>query len=226
MATLNESGRFNWRSAIRQALVNIERAGLSRRTTVILIGSYAHATASAASDVDILILFEGERPKVQSIYGVHLQFEHVDRFRERLHDADDYAIAAVRFGKPLGDALGVWNSFRVEMQRSPWPDWRKKLTQAELRMRLARRLLESGDIDAAGEEYMLAGTQVSRGLLLKQHSYPRSRPELSKQLREIGKDRLASDIDVLVEGASDERVIRSIAQRLEELVREESFTSQ
>ena len=223
MTTISASSRFNWRSAVRQALVNLDRAGLSQRTTVVLIGSYAHATASPASDVDILVLFEGERSKVRPVYGVHLQFEQLNRFRERLHNLDDYAIAAVRFGKPLCDALDVWSSCRDAAQRSAWPDWRKKFSQAKLRMRLARQLLESGDIDAAGEEYMLAGTQVSRGVLLKEHSYPRSRRELSRQLRQIGKDRLATDFDVLVEGPSDESSIRAIAQRLEAVVREESL---
>ncbi|MGH7323531.1 MAG: nucleotidyltransferase domain-containing protein [Candidatus Rokuibacteriota bacterium] len=216
---------FNWRRSLLLALDALARAGLKRDGLAVLVGSYAHGTALSASDVDVLVLYRGDRPKIEPVYGIHVQLEEVDKFRQRLLRGDDYAVASVKFGKVVSGRSGLWNNLRHEAEKASWPDWRDKMGQADRRARLARGLLETGDADAACEEYLVAATQVSRGLLLRRRIYPLSRPQLTEQLRSIGETRLASDLLTLLgaqrAGAIQPEGVRRIGSRIESVVARE-----
>lgn len=207
---------FNWRRSLALALHALREAGLLGGSVVILIGSYAHGATTWRSDVDLLVLHRNaRRPKLKVPFGVHLHLEDVDKFRRRLAQGDDYAISALRFGKLLHDRLHVWESLRQEADRAKWPDWRDKISRAERRIRLGDRLLATGDIDAATEEYLLGATQISRAILLRLGIYPLSRLELSKQLRAVGQKSLAADIQRLIEGECQALQLRRIADDLQ-----------
>lgn len=165
--------------------------------------------------MDLLVLLqEPKRPKLKAPYGIHLQFEDIERFRRRLGKRDDYAIAALRFGKPLYGGGNLWEELRQQLKHGIWPDWRDKIKQAERRIKLADELLVTEDIDAATEEYLAIATQISRAILLRQREYPFSRPELSKQLLARGETTLAANIEKLIEGECDKEQLRKIASDL------------
>ncbi|HXH84018.1 MAG TPA: nucleotidyltransferase domain-containing protein [Candidatus Tectomicrobia bacterium] len=209
---------FNWRRALSLALDQLHQSGVLRRATVILVGSYAQGTPSPHSDVDVLILISGsERPKLVAPRGIHYQFADARTFRERIRNGDDYAIAAIRFGKLLHDGLEVWVALKEEEVNAPLPDWRLKFDFARRRLRLTRELLRDRDTDAAAEECLAAATQLARGYLLRRGVYPFSRPQLSGQLDSIGEAELARILRLLQRPALEESDLRKIALRLEAL---------
>jgi hypothetical protein len=161
-----------------------------------------------------VLLQEPKRPKLKAPYGIHLQFEDIERFRRRLQKCDDYAIAALRFGKPLHDSGNLWEELRQQLKRGIWPDWRDKIKQAVRRIKIADELLVTDDIDAATEEYLAVATQISRAILLRHGEYPLSRPELGKQLLAKGETTLAASIEKLIEGECDKEQLRKIASDL------------
>ena len=214
---------FNWRRSLALVLHALREAGLLRDSVVVLIGSYAQGATTWRSDVDLLVLYRNaRRPKLKIPFGVHLHSEKVDRFRRRLAQSDDYAISALRFGKVLHDRLNVWESLRQEADGAKWPDWRDKMSQAERRISLGDKLLATGDIDAATEEYLLGATQISRAILLRRGIYPLSRLELSTQLRAVGQRSLAADIQRLIEAQCRAIQLRRIAGNLQQALASEA----
>jgi len=210
-----ERRRFNWRRSLALSLHALREAGLLRRSVAVLIGSYARGAPTRRSDVDLLVLLqEPKRPKLKAPYGIHLQFEDIERFRRRLEEGDDYVIAALKFGKPLHDSGNLWEELRQHLKSGIWPDWRDKIKQAERRIKLADELLVTDDIDAATEEYLAIATQISRAILLRHGEYPLARPELSKQLLARGETTLAANMEKLIEGECDKEQLRKIASDL------------
>lgn len=210
-----ERRRFNWRRSLALSLHALREAGLLRRSVAVLIGSYARGAPTWRSDVDLLVLLqEPGRPKLKAPCGIHLQFEDIERFRRRLGKRDDYAIAALRFGKPLYNGGNLWEELHKELKSDIWPDWRDKVKQAERRIKLADELLLIDDIDAATEEYLAIATQISRAILIRHREYPLSRPELSKQLFARGETTLAAIIETLIEGDCGKESLRKIASEL------------
>lgn len=210
-----EYRRFNWRRSLALSLHALREAGLLKHSVVVLIGSYARGARTSRSDVDLLVLLqEPKRPKLKAPYGIHLQFEDIERFRRRLEEGDDYVIAALKFGKLLRDSDNLWGELLQQAMSGKWPDWREKLRLAEHRIRLADELLLTDDIDAAIEEYLAVATQISRAILLRHGEYPLSRPELSKQLLAQGETMLAADLERLIEGECDKEQLRKIASDL------------
>ena len=206
---------FNWRRSLSLALHTLREAGLLQVATVALVGSYARGAGIWRSDVDVLVLTRGPRSRPTPPYGVHFQLVDVNRFQERLSRGDDYALAALKFGKLLRDGLSVWPAFREQAVTAKWPGWREKLTGGHRRAKLARYLLEASEGDAATEEMLLAATQIARGGLLRHGIYPFSRPELSAQLRAIGEHALARDMDALIESNCDDEELGRISEHLE-----------
>ncbi|MBI3781212.1 MAG: nucleotidyltransferase domain-containing protein, partial [candidate division NC10 bacterium] len=104
-----ERQRFNWRRSLTLSLHVLREAGLLKHSVVVLIGSYARGARISRSDVDLLVLLqEPNRPKLRVPYGIHLQFEDIERFCRRLEEGDDYVIAALKFGKLLHDSDNLW----------------------------------------------------------------------------------------------------------------------
>ena len=175
--------------------------GILDDAILVLIGSYARDAVTWRSDVDMLLLTDqplAKRPLLP--YGVHLRCEGREQFQRRLLEGDDYAIAAVRYGRLLHGDLGFWNELLGSLGHAKWPDPKAKLAQTSNRLTRADDLRRMTDIDAAIEEYLGAATQIARSTLLQQRVFPLSRAELSEQLRGIDENLLADRIDTLIQG--------------------------
>jgi hypothetical protein len=163
---------------------------MSDSATVVLIGSSARGTTHARSDVDILIIHEGDcRIRLDRPGDIHLQQDSRSRFLTRLEDGDDYPGWALRFGIPIRDPGGWWaKQVATELDNPHWPDWQPKADYAKKRIAMSRQLLDIGDIDAASEEMMFAASHVARAVLLKHGQFPLSRMELPSQLEDMAPD--------------------------------------
>jgi hypothetical protein len=158
--------------------------------SVILIGSVARSTHTSQSDLDLLVL--GDKPPVVERHPnrLHVQAITAQRFTERLRAGDDFAAWCVRYGVPLLTSPG-WLQIVSSSEAGTWPDWRKKIRHAARRLTLAASFLETDDLGAAAEELLYAVSHSARAILLKDHVFPLSRPEIISQLGDIGHGRLA-----------------------------------
>jgi len=207
--------RINWRRCGALTLRALREEDLLKRAVVVLIGSYARGITTWRSDIDVLVLLhEPRRPKLKVPHGMHLHFEDIEKFAQRFAEGDDYVISSVRYGKLLYDRSNFWETLRQQLESARWPDSRDKIGHAERRIKLGNELLEMGDIDAATEEYLFGATQIARAILLRHGLYPLSRPELSKQLLDLGQSDLATDIQTLIEGKCGGGDLRRIARAL------------
>lgn len=174
---------------------------------VVLIGSVARGTANEQSDVDILVISEGNPHKVQSDPPAHVQYFTRTQFLERLGAGDDFAAWCVRYGAVLEDTEG-WAHLLVSVEAKVWPDWRRKLPHATRRLHLAASMFRLGDLDAASEETLYLLTHLGRALLLRAGLFPLSRPEMPEQLESIGHPALARLIREFLRGDPDRRRVR------------------
>ena len=200
----------------------LKRAGLANTATVVLVGSGARGVRNPRSDIDILVLRDdGRRIRLERPGDVHLQQISRSRFLGRLEKGDDYPCWALRLGVPLHDPDGWWaGQVAAELGSPHWPDWRAKVEHARKRMRMASELLDTGDVDAASEEFLFAASHVARATLLRHGVFPLSRPELPSQV-DSADPALARLLDMLIGGEIDSGDLRTVEslldQRLDQL---------
>ena len=174
---------------------------------VILIGSVARGTATLQSDLDLLVLSSSHIRVPRTDPQLHVQFVNEVSFREKLEAGDDFAASCIRFGVPVIPSE-TWMVLCSSPEANVWPDWRKKVDHAMRRLLLAATLLDTDDVDASVEEMLHAASHTARAILLKDHIFPLSRPELLQQLRGIGHQHLAERLNELMYKNLTERELR------------------
>ena len=195
----------------------LKRAGLANTATVVLVGSGARGVRNPRSDIDILVLHDdGRRIRLKRPGDIHLQQVSRSKFLGRLENGDDYPSWALRLGVPLHDPDGWWaEQVAAELGSPHWPDWRVKVQHARKRMRMAPELLDTGDVDAASEEFLFAASHVARAILLRHGVFPLSRPELPSQI-ESDDPGLARLLVRLIGGTMDPADLRSVESLLDQ----------
>jgi predicted nucleotidyltransferase len=154
----------------------------------ILIGSVARGTQTSHSDIDLVVV--AEKPlHVEYYEPFHLQLMTAVQFLQRLHDKDDFACWAIRFGVPMTQS-GIWETIRHSADAAQWPNWKTKISHSAKRLALASELFSAGDAEAAKEETFYAVSHAARAILLRYDVFPLSRPEMVEQLRTIGQSAL------------------------------------
>jgi HEPN domain-containing protein len=149
---------------------------------------------------------------------VHIHRESRTGFLRRLWRGDDFPAWAARFGKPIYDPDHWWERIQNDRAvRRKWPDWTLKLKPAQWYLKSAKELLENKDREAAGEQVLFAAAQLARAILLRARVFPLSRPELPKQLEEIGEQELANILATLEEAAPDRVEVESILPILSDI---------
>ena len=185
-------------------------SGISDSATVVLVGSSARGATHGRSDIDVLVIHDGDcRIRLDRPGDIHLQQDSRSRFLRRLEDGDDYPGWALRFGKTVRDPGGWWaKQVAAERDNPHWPDWRPKADYARKRIAISMDLLDVGDLEAASEEMMFAASHVARAVLLKHGRFPLSRLELPSQLEGISPE-LAITLSCLISGDVDSDALRS-----------------
>jgi predicted nucleotidyltransferase len=184
---------------------------------VILVGSVARNAATAQSDLDLVVVAEealdiervGERLHVQSFTEVG--------YLERLREGDDFVAWCVRYGIPIVNSV-IWDRIVNSTEAQTWPEWRLKIEHAARRLLLANDLLLLGDEDAAAEELTYAVSHVGRSLLLKQHIFPLSRPEMIAQLANAGHAPLSKILQELADDQVSQPTMRQAIRYVKKLL--------
>ena len=204
-------------SEVKPVLGALKRAGLANTATVVLVGSGARGVRNPRSDIDILVLHDdGHRIRLKRPGDIHLQQVSRSKFLRRLEKGDDYPCWALRLGVPLHDPDGWWaEQVATELHSPHWPDWRAKVEHARKRMRMASELLDTGDVDAASEEFLFAASHLARATLLRHGVFPLSRPELPSQI-DAADPGLARLLQRLIGGEIDPADLRSVESILDQ----------
>ena len=195
----------------------LRRAGLANTATVVLVGSGARGVRNPRSDIDILVLHDDDGLiRLKRPGDIHLQQISRSKFLGRLENGEDYPSWALRLGVPLHDPDGWWaEQVAAELGSPHWPDWRAKVEHARKRMRMASELLDTGDVDAASEEFLFAATHVARATLLRHGVFPLSRPELPSQV-DSADPALARLLEMLIGGEIDSGDLGSVESLLDQ----------
>jgi hypothetical protein len=187
---------------------------------VALTGSTVRERRTAISDLDVMIV--GQRPDLAGVgEDVDVYAAGTNAFWERLMAGDDYIQWTLRFGWILHDdgILRAASHHIAKHRISPSAD--RKLAQAYRGLRMARAVLESGDIDAAREQTLAALTTVARWLLIANRRFPLCRDELSEQLDALAHTDLAIALQRLIHDQPSNEELRSGVQLGERLIAEE-----
>ncbi len=99
---------------------------------------------------------------------------------------DDFVQWSLRFGLIVFDDGHLRRATTLIATSKPWPDADRKRQHAAKSIDLARRMVASGDQDAAQEQVRTALSLAARAQLLGAGVFPGARDELSHQLAEIG----------------------------------------
>ena len=160
---------------------------------VVLFGSIVR-DAAAASDLDVLYVYEGSPPNHPNPpIDVDLRKFERGEVEGLLNSGNDLLSWCIKFGLKVCERNQYW-SVLVETwgNRLGLPSREVALERATKAEKLLRNIVSLGDNDAALEIYLTLLTHLARARLIHRGVYPASRPELPKQLGEIGEARLAS----------------------------------
>lgn len=209
-----------WKSAAADTIAELRRVDRLGQATVVLIGSMAREAATEKSDIDLLVVSPDALPRFKVTPGAQIfRITRAD-FLDRMKCGDDFPQWAVRYGKVISDESHWWDEVKNNSALQKWPNWRRKRDQVRERLRFATPLRESGDLEHAQEELLLAARHLARAILLKERVFPLSQPELPAQLREIDYSNIAELLDSMVDGDTREAALeeaeRAIIQIMEE----------
>lgn len=173
---------------------------------VIAVGSAVRSDV-LSEDLDIVALcIDRDRLHERAPIEVDLRSFDVDHVEEGLKRGDDLLAWSVRFGCPLLDRDKTWQRI-VERWRDriPLPDptiarERAATTQAQL-----DELVRIGDDDAIIDLRVSHLTHLARAVLSEAGVYPASRPELPKQLRQIGDSKMADELQEALTNRAEQR---------------------
>ncbi|HYO58244.1 nucleotidyltransferase domain-containing protein [Archangium sp.] len=159
---------------------------------IIIIGSAIRPRGHRRSDLDLLVLYRGTKPKLRAPVGVDVRHYPVESADKLIAEGNELLGWAVRFGYALYDPAHEWGKLHNKWTNIlPLPSADEARQRADRSLDVARDLLEAGDEAAASDLALAAITQIARARLIKKGVYPASRPELPLQLRDITESTLA-----------------------------------
>jgi len=166
---------------------------------VALTGSTARNRRTAISDLDYHVV--GSRPDVLDLPSdVDIYESPVAKLETKLLDGDDVVQWTLCCGCILHDAGPFRAAARTVVELDLWPDADAKLRRLPELRRLAMRLIEMGDRDAAHDQLRATLTSAARAVLLQQGEFALARSELPGQLRLIRADELADGLEASIYG--------------------------
>jgi len=175
----------------------VDRARDAGAHGLILSGSTARSRRTAISDLDYHLVGS---PLFTRDLSSELDLHVLTPAELDAHilAGDDFVQWSLRFGLIVFDDGHLRRAAALIATSQPWPDADRKRRHAEKSVDLARRMVASGDQEAALEQVRTALSLAARARLLHAGVFPGSRDELPQQLADLGLravgDALASTI--------------------------------
>lgn len=159
---------------------------------VVALGSGVRPIDSAY-DFDCLYVFRGAPPEIgRPPHDVDLRGFEASTVNSLISSGHDLLVWTIKFGRVVCEHDEYWSRLvSAWLPRLPFPSHEIADRRAERAEELLADLRRIGDHDAAIEQEVTALTHRARASLLRERIFPASRPELPKQLREIGNVSLA-----------------------------------
>lgn len=208
-----------WLTAVRRwpddaardwTLSAIEQAMADETIEAIVATGSSVRDVEFSDDLDLVFVYHKRRPALpRPPISIDLRGYDEAEVAQKLAEGHDYLSWTVRFGQILFERGGWWTSLRA--------DWNDRLclpsvTEASARAEKARclsvELREAGDEDAADELQLSSLTHICRAELSRARVFPKSRPELDSQLREIDQPELANQLESALERRRSRRGIQ------------------
>lgn len=189
-------------SAAREWTVStVDRARTDISIVVIVATGSSVREVKSSDDLDLVLVYRRDQPGLpRAPISIDLRMYEESSVHQMLSAGHDYLSWAVRFGVPLFERDGWWAALvRDWDERLCLPSEAEARERARKAERLYCDLCEVGDEDAAAEQHLSMLTHLSRAELTSARVFPRSRPELPKQLQEIDQIELASRLEDALE---------------------------
>lgn len=149
-----------------------------------------------SDDLDLVFVYQICHPAMsRPPITVDLRGYDKAKISQMLAGGHDYLSWTVRFGQVLFERDGWWTKLRADWNdRLCLPSVTEAFARAERAKCLSMELRETGDEDAADELQLSMLTHLGRAELSDARVFPKSRPEIPEQLREIGQHPLADQL--------------------------------
>ena len=189
----------SWPSAAARAwtLDALERARSDETIEAVVASGSAVREVEISEDLDLVLVHRGRRPDLpRPPIDVDLRQYERDDVPKKLADGHDYLAWTVRFGRVLFERDAWWTRLRTEWDdRLALPSASEARKRARKTKRHYEDMIAVGDRDAAAELLVSMLTHLARAALSGGGVFPQSRPELARQLRDIGEEGLADRLD-------------------------------
>ena len=164
---------------------------------IVIFGSITRPQVRYSFDVDLLVIYESERPNfVLPPLDVDIRSYRQEDIESLISEGHELLCWTIRFGKILYEKDKYWTTLCNKWKdHLPFPSAKIADKRAERAKRLFEDLKVIGDEDAAQEQYITMLTQIGRAYLIRLDTYPASRPELPDQLKSVGEHELASQLE-------------------------------
>jgi hypothetical protein len=163
----------------------VDRARDAAAHALILSGSTARSRRTAISDLDYHLvgsqLFTRDLSSELDLHALTPAELEAD-----ILAGDDFVQWSLRFGLIIFDDGHLRRAAALIATSKLWPDADRKRRHAAKSVDLARRMVDSGDEDAALEQVRTALSLAARARLLHAGVFPGSRDELPQQLADLG----------------------------------------
>ena len=182
-------------------LAAVDAAGRDAAIDAIVATGSAVREVNRSDDLDLVLVYRRERPSLpRPPLDVDLRYYERADVPRMLAAGHDYISWTVRFGRPLFERNRWWTALRSEWNdRLALPSASEARARARKTERLYKEMLAAGDHDAASELEVSLLTHLARAALCDASVYPESRPELSRQLRQIDQGPLADRLDAALD---------------------------
>lgn len=167
---------------------------------VIAVGSTIRCNVGS-EDLDLVVLCEDiKRFQYKAPIEVDLRTFALSEVHQNLSKGHPLLGWAAKFGEALFERDWIWAKLMATWRETvPLPNPKLTRQQADKVLRQYVVVKEMGDEVAAAELELSHLTLVARAVLSERGVYPASRPELAGQLRAIGENTLASELEDAIE---------------------------
>ncbi|MEA2243518.1 MAG: hypothetical protein QOD24_3074 [Solirubrobacteraceae bacterium] len=163
----------------------VDRARDAAAHGLILSGSTARSRRTAISDLDYHLV--GPQLFTRDLSSqLDLHVLTPAELDAHILAGDDFVQWSLRFGLIVFDDGHLRRAAALIATSKRWPDADRKRRHASKSVDLARRMVASGDQDAALEQVRTALSLAARARLLHAGVFPGSRDELPRQLADLG----------------------------------------
>ena len=168
---------------------------------IVIFGSVIRQNVKYSLDVDLLIIYENDRPGFANPpLDVDIRSYRREDVESLIQEGHEVLGWTIRFGKSLYEKDKYWTTLCDKWKNHlPLPSARTADKRAERAKQLFEDIKVIGDEDAAEEQFIAMLTQMARACLIRSGIYPASRPELPEQLKSVGKYSLASQLEEVLQ---------------------------